>query len=287
MKNCSRPSSFFRSSSLLCGLAATSILWCVNPAQATVIVNENFNSLSADNLNGQGGWALLTGITSAPQVTTGVGINTTKVVGQATTGTTAAVARNTSYFSAGTLTGSETAVTLTFDVYADVGGSIEFFGIGGTYGSGYSPSAQFGIMSGNWAVRGENYGTISNPVNSSNVILTPTLDKWYSVQSVWNLSSGTVTLAIKNLTDGETSYTPLYFNAAQTQSTVAMSFTNISSWNSAYVRSSNSSNGAGYLDNLHVDTVPEPSGATLGLFSLAIFVALRRFSAGRRASLRS
>jgi len=57
------------------------------------------------------------------------------------------------------------------------------------------------------------------------------------LRSEWNLREGTGTLAVKNLTRGETDFTPLFFDAAQRQRTAPIGFTgNVSTWNRLLIR---------------------------------------------------
>jgi hypothetical protein len=57
------------------------------------------------------------------------------------------------------------------------------------------------------------------------------------LRSEWNLVNGTGTLSVKNLTRGETEFTPLYFDAAQTQKTASIgNVWEVESWDQVLIR---------------------------------------------------
>ena len=67
------------------------------------------------------------------------------------------------------------------------------------------------------------------------------------LRSVWNLRYGTGTLEVKNLTRGETKFTPLYFDEAQTLTTASLGDVwEISSWNQVFLRFGGSSSARIY-----------------------------------------
>ena len=82
------------------------------------------------------------------------------------------------------------------------------------------------------------------------------------------------------MTNGDTSYTQLYFNAAQTVSQVSLGSFNPATVTDAWVRVgktgvSGVGYGTGYLDNLSLVAVPEPHTLALGLLGLGTFLAMR------------
>lgn len=256
--------------------------------KAQTLVNTNFDSLTDGDIAGQGGWVALSGAKTATILSGPAGsLDTSKTVGRNLTGgdTTPALIKNTGLFSSGSLS-SSSIVTLTFDVYAAGANSISFYGIGAASYTG-GPSAQFGVFNGAWTIRGENSGSITNAVNSSGTALSITTGSWYRVQSVWDLSAnsgaGSATLSILNLTAGETDYTTLYFNAAQTQSTVSLGIASAAStWTSAYIRAGqNSGNGLAYLDNLSAVAIPEPAISGLVLLGMGLLAWRSRSCAAK------
>lgn len=249
-------------------------------SDAAPLVDYNFNSLTAGPLNTQDGWSTLNTRIS-PTVAIGPGgspSNTSLMLTNATTAGDAMTRKV--FFTAGSVNNLST-ITLTADFYAGGNGSVEVFGVGApSYNT--VPSAQFGIFGGNFWLRGEANGAIATPLTSGNAAIAATLGQWYQIQSVWNLSAnngaGSATFAIKNLTAGETAFTSLYFDAAQTQTTASLGIaTNPNTWTSGYVRMGGSAIGVGYIDNLNV--VPEPSTAILlGLGLAGLLVPKRRRS---------
>lgn len=238
---------------------------------AAPLIDYNFNSLTNNSsLVGQDGWVATQSPTLAtPFVRTGTGVNTSLVASGAASGNNTASKRAFTNF--GLTTSS--SVILTFDLFGSTTGH-ELFGIGTSATN--SSTATFGVWNGNFAVRGENSSLI-NAVNSSGGNVTVTASTWYRVQSVWDLSgSGSGSLFVMNLTAGESSYTQLFFDQAQTQATANLSLTSDrTTWNSAFVRMNSSAVAPGQIDNLYV--VPEPSVVVLlGAAGAAGLVFLRR-----------
>ncbi|MBN8712126.1 MAG: hypothetical protein J0I10_22355 [Verrucomicrobia bacterium] len=251
--------------SLLAIPLITSAVFLTVPTKAATLVNYNFDSLTPGSINGQDGW------TSANNAQ----VATTPIVGPGGTyglsnGTVAsgAVVSKKNFFSAGSLSSSDT-VTLTFQAYQDTSGSVELFGIG----LASTDAAHFGIWNGTLFLRERGFGTAYNAKNASGNDILFTNDSWYSIQSVWNLSTGTATLFYKNLTAGDVSYTQAFFNAAQTQASVSIgSVADVSSWTSGWVRTGTTAVGIGYLDNLSAVSVPEPNALVLGMIGLGVLV---------------
>lgn len=228
------------------------------------LIDYNFNSLSNGALVGQDSWALGAGAVS-PTVATAGGSQV--AANSASTGTS--LAKKT-FFSAGDVSTSET-VTLTFDAArTSTGGTnISVFGIGSTS----TTSAYFGMISNTFLIRGENFGTTYTATN-----LTADLGDVFTIQSVWDLSTGTATLYAKNITDGATEFTQLIFTGGVTSVSLGLS-TDVSTWTTGYIRTAQSGSSAGYLDNLSAVAVPEPGilGLLLGT-GLAFLLARRKRS---------
>lgn len=173
------------------------------------------------------------------------------------------------------------SITLTFDLFVSESGSHLSFGIGifDTDSTTIGNAPHFGLQNGNWIVRGPGLVSANPTINArapNGSALSATLNNWYRVQSIWDLSGeGSATLSIMNLTAGETEFTQLFFDAAQTQTVASLSLEssnyNVSNWDGVWVRGRNN----GLADNLVV--VPEPATYVmlLGLFT-GIFVAYRR-----------
>ena len=261
----------------------------------TTLFNDGFESgdgITTGTLNGQNNWKTDPSYSISPIVTTGpVGSVDPSQVVEGGAGTS--VAYNSNLFAAGSLSTSST-VTLTFDLEATASGQADLFGIGNvpsTYsGLGESIGPAFGL------VPGGNFGFYSGGTGGNVAAYTagganfaPVLNDWYAVQSVWNLSTNTATLAYKNLTTGDTSFTTLYFNNTGTQTTTTLESgvtDSVSAWNTAYLRLPNNAS-ADYLDNISaVVSVPEPSTYALllgGLVLLASAARRHRFAGMLRA----
>lgn len=244
------------------------------------ILTYDFNNLVVGDLVGQDSWTLASGAGQSPDVrdyqsTIGSGLG----VGQGNASSTlvASAARDFGNFG---LTGSE-ILTLEFDYYTASGTrGLAFFGIGDNAAS--VVPAVFGNTPGGtntaWMIRAQGNGTIYNALDSNGVVIGPQASKLYRVRSVWDLSAnsgaGAGSLFIKNVTDGDTSFTQLFFDQAQTVSTVSLGITeNYANFSSVYLRLP-VSNSFSQIDNLSV--VPEPSSFALVVAGLASFVALHR-----------
>jgi len=223
------------------------------------IYTENFQSgYTAGNLPGQNSWAIGKGATATSSVILASGNYYVSSVDNAYS-----IKDNGNYG----LTTSD-KITLTFDLYVSAANANASFGIG-NYNPDSSTSgtpAIFGVQSGNWTVRGWGFGTATIARNNSGVAIAATTGKWYRVKSDWDLSgTGSGTLSIMNLTDGETEYTQLFFDAAQTTATADLQLDSannpgVGNWQGVFVRTQNAQ-----VDNLSV--IPEP--ATLGLFVIS------------------
>lgn len=230
------------------------ILAMASPAaQARVLVDETFENLSPNvgsNLTGLDGWA--TFLDKSGEVATGTGANTSTVVT-----TPAASTNNTGNRNAGTnfdLVNSEIAV-LEFDAYVPVVGSAAtaMFSIGN---NGSNPGPMVGIQFGAFAVRGDNFGTITNAKTTSNTNVAPVADTWYRVRSEWHLASGTATLFVQDLSGNDanvtdTGFQQLFFDSTRATSSATLdALSNLANWNEGRIRLGGNG-GTGSVDNLH------------------------------------
>lgn len=253
-----------------------------SPASGQTLINYNFNSRSAGALNGQDGWTASEGANGAQVAATPVNAGGGGTLGLTNGLTDAGMSATKSFFPANSIT-STSIVTLTFDAIQVSSPTVAQFGLstGGSF-------PNFGIWNGTMAIRvNGDSGQTFIAKTPQGFDIAPINNHWYSFQSVWDFNTGLATLAYKDLTAGDTNYTQLYFNAAQTQSTVSLGTINPSTWTTAYVRvgktgTSGIGYGTGYLDNLSVVVVPEPH--TVGLAAIGLGALLLR-SRNRRASL--
>jgi|GEM_PF-7060607 len=246
------------------------------PLASAQIFEEDFQTgYTTGDLAGQNSWAQGFGATPTPSST---------VVNQSGDFfISSSVDNSYSILNAGNFGLSATdTITLTFDLRVTAADSANaLFGIGeySEASSGNGTPPVFGIQGGSWAVRGWGFGATVFARDSSSTLIKANVDDWYRVRSTWDLSgTGTGTLEIMNLTDGETNFTQLYFNAGQTVATAGLELDDsnadpVADWTGVFVRLNN-----GQVDNISV--VPEPNTYALlaGMCALG-FVMVRRRSA--------
>ena len=256
--------------------AFLALLFSATLMQGQVLI-ENFQSgYSIGNLSGQNGWNQGFGATPTPSATVADASGNFYVT---STGNSYSILDAGNF----SLTTADT-ITLTFDLRVTAASANAAFGIGNynqiSSSSGTPPV--FGVISGVWAVRGWGFGTTVNARDTGNISLLASQNEWYRVQSTWDLSgTGTGTLSIMNLTLGETAFTQLYFNAAQTQATADLQLGNannpgVADWEGVFLRTTN-----GRIDNLSV--IPEPNTYALLIGSLGLAALIRRFRFARKA----
>ncbi|HEY9248193.1 MAG TPA: hypothetical protein VIO38_03640, partial [Rariglobus sp.] len=114
-------------------------------------------------------------------------------------------------------------LVLEFDARATAASSIAMFGIGA------DPvfPATFGIMFDQFVVRRDTFGGEIHPaLDSSGKRVIAKRGDWYRVRSEWTRDDATgewsATLAIRNLTKGESDFTPLTFDRSQNVSSVSL-----------------------------------------------------------------
>lgn len=241
------------------------------------IFTENFQSgYATGNLSGQNGWNQGFGGSPTPSAT---------VVDASGNFYVTSTDNSYSILDAGnfSLTTADT-ITLTFDLRVTAASANAVFGIGNynqTSSSSGTPPI-FGVQGGVWAVRGWGFGTQVNARDTGGISLVATQNEWYRVQSTWDLSgTGTGTLSIMNLTLGETAFTQLFFNQAQTQEFASLQLTNVNNpgvanWEGVFLRTQN-----GEIDNLSV--VPEPNTFALLIGALGLVALMRRSRFARKA----
>jgi hypothetical protein len=109
-----------------------------------------------------------------------------------------------------------TDLVLEFDARATAANSIAVLGFGG----GGAFPATVGIQFDQFVVREENFGGTSYAaMDASGKRITAKRGDWYRMRSVWSKDARTgewnATLAIRNVTKGETAFTTLYFDRGQ------------------------------------------------------------------------
>ena len=259
---------------------------------------ESDDSITTGSLVGQNNWVIVrsSGYITPSVVnnigpTTGSFTDLSQVVGpsQSTSfPTTAGGAINSNLFTAGSLSAADT-LTLTFNLYVTgTSGEVVLFGIGSpqsTYSNGDGEGPTFGISTGSGAAFGFYQGGTAggSPLQptASGTGSAVTANHWYSVQSVWNLSNDTATMAVEDLTAGAMTYTPLTFSGSSTINLYATGAAAdpASNWNTVYLRMPTESESAGYADNLSVVvSVPEPSTYALLLGGLVLLIGAARRS---------
>jgi hypothetical protein len=260
-------------------LSLVSVFAFAASASAQIFSEDFQTGFSTGSLSGQNGWTVGFGASPTPSST--VVFDSPNYFIQSTD-------NSYSLLNAGNfgLTNSS-VVTLTFDLFVDSAVAASSrnaaFGIGrfDTTSSTNGVAPIFGIQGGNWLVRGWSFGTSTNARDTGGIVIPAIADNWYRVQSVWDLGAngdvGTATLSIMNLTAGETEFTQLFFDAAQTIATATLELdkpanTGAQNWSGIFVRTQNAS-----ADNLVV--VPEPAtyALALGLLVLIGIAARRRF----------
>lgn len=228
----------------------------------------DFETQSNGNLGGQDNWVNAFG---APfSVSTGIGTDTTKVVGTAgSTSSNFATRVNDGNFSFGSLVGV-TALTLGFDTrYVDGGnGGINnqsHFSISSPSGSTGSPF--FGLQGNNLTINNSAF-TLPGSLN---------FDDWISLRLQMDLTAnsgnGSGTLFYKNLTDGDTGYTAV---SGLQNINLNLSSQDPTQWSRMVLRTGFYEGNK--IDNLFIETtpVPEPGTVLVGAACIGVTVFRRR-----------
>lgn len=261
-------------------LLAAAAFFTANFASAQVVlVDYNFNSLTTNNaLAGQDGWINFSSDGNGGPVVrsfTPTGLSAQQGAGWSAGGTGAARAYR--EFDNFNLTTGFT-VTIEFDLVRVGANAQALLGIGSAAAPATIPATVGTFSTFGWVIRTIGEGTSASALDGSGNAIVPTQNNLYRVRSVWDLGAATGSLAVMNLSEGETAFTPLYFNAAQTQSTVSLgTLGDVTLWNDLLVRTGGGNQTAGgFLDNVYVTAVPEPSVVALLAGAAAVLLLARR-----------
>jgi hypothetical protein len=144
-------------------------------------------------------------------------------------------------------------LVLEFDARATAAGSIAMFGLGA------DPvfPATFGIMFDQFAIRRDTFGgEIHVALDSAGKRVTAKRGDWYRVRSEWTRDDAngewSATLAIRNLTKGESGFTPLSFDRGQNTSVVSLATDSVKSPKNLRVAVVRLGVPGGEIDNLSV-----------------------------------
>jgi len=145
-------------------------------------------------------------------------------------------------------------VTIEFDLVRVGTTGQAMLGIGSAVVNSNIPPTVGTFSTSGWGIRPNGEGTIVHALANNGNFILPTQSNLYRVRSVWDLGAATGSLAVKNLSAGETAFTTLYFDAAQTQSTVSLgTLGDVTQWNDLLVRTGGNSFGqGGFFDNAYV-----------------------------------
>lgn len=225
------------------------------------IFTYNFDNLTNGNVSGQDSWIDSPGNPSGAVsfiVSTGTGADTTKVLG--TNGSTAsnfAWRTNDGNFSFGNLSGSPSLI-LGFDGQFVSGGSDQIhFSLRNTANTAASPVFGF---EGNAFRLGSSTSALPGTINASD---------WVRMQMAVDLNLNTASLSYKNITDGET-----VFTAVSGLQNINFASLNPAVWNEMVLRTGFYAGSK--IDNLYIESVPEPSRALLAALGLLSLILRRR-----------
>jgi hypothetical protein len=248
------------------GIALVAIL-VAGVSQATLVYSNDFESYTAGNLVGQDSWATSGGAPS-PRVTTGVGSNTSKVLGATTSTATTANA----YQDVSLGLGSYTSGTFSVDFYRGAGGTTTHKMYAGF---GYSVSNSSGIAiystSGNLQIRdGASTGTFYTLRDSAGATVVTDFAKWMRVTVELDFQNNLITgVYAQNLESLVTKQ--LYFDSSGQQATKSY-LVDETNWDRAYARTGLSTDNVHFMDNLSLSAIPEP--ATIGMLGLGALITL-------------
>lgn len=195
------------------------------------VISEDFEDYSTGNLVGQKSWNYAVN-TSSPKI-----INTNGAYGY--DGKAVSTRKQSSSDDYAIKAIPASTLHLGNDVIVEITASrsaINSSGVMLGFGNGQMDKA-IGITSSNVFFR-EGWGRIERALDGTGAYWNDMdSDDIVVFRSVWDLSQNTATLAVKNLTKGETEYTTLYFDANQTQDTVLLGdVSDINLWDDVFVR---------------------------------------------------
>jgi hypothetical protein len=250
---------------ILCLALAAVAAACTS--QAAGVIYSNGFEYTTGALTGQDSWASFLGGTV--QVTSGVGTNTSQVLGKSTSTNTAGDASRT--------------VSLGLGAYNTGTFSVDFYrGSGGTTvhsmyaGFGSSTNASSGIAlrgtSANIEYRdGAGTGTSVLLYDAPGDSVITANGAWHRITMNLNFQSNLITgVYIQNLTTPGPA-TQLYFDSAATVATKTY-LVDETFWNTAYIRTGKSTDNLHFIDNMSITAIPEP--ATIGMLGLGALVTL-------------
>jgi len=144
------------------------------------------------------------------------------------------------------------ALTLSVELTANSTNVGDFLCFG--FGKHGEVPAYLGVQNGYWIIRGSGFGTTHVARHSDGSGIRPVEGDLYRVTSTWRFDGdGEATLNIRNLTAGEIVDTPLFFDAAQSVSSVSLELSRnspVNTWNSVWLRMATQPE-AGSLNQLH------------------------------------
>jgi hypothetical protein len=248
------------------GIALVAIL-VAGVSQATLVYSNDFESYTAGNLVGQDSWATSGGAPS-PRVTTGVGSNTSKVLGATTsTVTIANASRNVSLG-----LGSYTSGTFSVDFYRGAGTPEQQMYAGFGYSVSNSGGVAFYATSANIYYRpGASAGTSVLMYDAVNDSTITAINAWERLTMNLDFQNNQITsVYIQNLTTPAPAR-QLFFNSAATVATQTY-LVDETNWDRAYARTGLSTQREHYMDNLSLSAIPEP--ATIGMLGLGAVITL-------------
>ena len=246
----------------------------------SVLIDYNFNSLTNSTaLAGQDDWINFSSAGNAGPVVrsfTPTGLSAQQGAGWSTSGTGSAARAYREFDNFNLTTGF--TVTIEFDLVRVGANAQALLGIGSAAAPAAVPATVGTFSTSGWVIRSIGEGTSASALDGNGNAIVPTQNNLYRVRSVWDLGAATGSLAVMNLSAGETAFTPLYFNAAQTQSTVSFgTLGDVTQWNDLLVRTGGFNQTAGgFLDNVYVTAVPEPSVVALLAGAAAVLLLARR-----------
>lgn len=262
-------------------IAAVSLAIATSASAQTVLVDYDFNGLTVNTaLAGQDGWTnFVTNGSTGPFVRSVTPTNLTSQIG-GSYATDSQITRAYRSFGNFDLT-SASVITLEFNLLIVGNSGQAVAGIGNvTAGTASTlPPVVGSFSSTGFQIRAAGDGTQTSAVASNGSAIVPILNNLYQVRSVWDLSTATATLEIMNLSAGETQYTQLFFNQAQTQATASLgTLGNVALWDDFLIRTGGNSGQGGFIDNVYITAVPEPSIFALAGLGAAVLLARRRRS---------
>jgi hypothetical protein len=224
------------------------VLSCVTvcSAQAAELYSENFESYNPGGINGQSSWSAGA---NDPQIVTGVGSDTTKVVSNTESGTDG-VATKTVRLSWGT----NTKGSFSFDTcFAGKTSNVAYVGIGA------SGNAAVGFMVGGALISfrpGGAAGTLTPMTDVGGKAMQLTAGKWYKITANFTRADNTITdVWLTNLTDGD-SAVQMYFGV-NTATRAYVEAGDESTWTKVILRLPASTGSVRMIDNISLSGYEE------------------------------